>query len=167
MTISAQAIVLAVICNLGACTTPDQETPSPTPIAAPESAAALAPALATPDEVSVLVARTLVPPTPAMLKAALADDRDAMRDAIMTLSGCHSASICPPEFASCASWSTSSPCATFCGPVECFCKPGSQCDGEDLGPRGGTTFNSFRVCFNSAQVPCTEWRSTNVTSCGC
>jgi hypothetical protein len=45
--------------------------------------------------------------------------------------------------------------------------PLRDCDGEPPEPRGTDTFNSFRVCFDANQNPCTEWSSTTSTFCGC
>lgn len=109
------------------------------------------------DEIAAPSTQAVVPPTPAMLAAALSGDPDAMANAI-TPRDCVAPTTCPPQFGSCAAWSTPSVCGTMC--------LSTICPGEGL--RGRELLNSFRVCFDPAGNSCTEWRQTNGTLfCGC
>lgn len=163
MSITARIMVVAVACSLWACTTaPPQSTPEPT---APERLSTQV--AATADEASLFVEVAVVEPTPAMLRAALANDPEAMRESTASLTSCQPSSTCPAEFASCTAWSTPSLCAESCGPGFCFCRPIRLCEGEPPVPRGTETFNSFRICFNPQQQPCTQWQQTVSTFCGC
>ena len=162
MSISARAIVFAMVAGLWACTAPAREPPAPEPQAEPaleiERVA---------DEAPEYTERAVIPPTLAMLKAALANDPDAMRDAAATQAACHATSTCPAQFGSCSGWSTSTLCSSTCGPGVCFCRPVWQCEGEPPVPKGIDTYNAFRVCFDANQNACTEWLSTTATICGC
>jgi hypothetical protein len=165
MSISARAIVVAVVCNLWACTTSTQAPPTPAPALEP---AAAPQAAYTPDETADFAAVRVIAPTPEMLKAALANDPDAMRDAAATQSTCQATTTCPAQFSSCTSWSTTTQCGSTCGPGVCICKPVRDCDPGDPGvPRGTNSFNSFRICFDSSQNACTQWSLTTSTFCGC
>jgi hypothetical protein len=120
------------------------------------------------DMTPMLLTRAVIAPTSEMLKAALANDPDAMRDAqAATAATCHASSTCPAQFGSCSGWSTPALCSETCGTPFCFCRPIKDCMGEPPEPRGTDTFNSFRVCFDANQNACTEWSSTISTFCGC
>jgi hypothetical protein len=107
-------------------------------------------------------------PSPELLKAALTNDPDAMREAVAaTASTCQAASTCPAQFGSCGTWSTPSLCSETCGTPLCICRPIKDCEGEPPEPRGTDTFNSYRVCFDPNHNACTEWSSTTSTFCGC
>jgi hypothetical protein len=164
MNITARIVVVALACSLWACTAASREPPE-----ASESERTVIPIVSpTADEAALSVDIALIEPTPAMLRAALTDDPDAMREAAATaLAGCQASSSCPTTFASCTNWSTPSLCSSQCGPNLCFCRPILQCEGEPPELRGTDAFNSFRVCFNAQQQPCTEWRQTISTFCGC
>ena len=166
MTIRARAVVIAIACGLCACEAAGQGPPAgrtpeaTTWVAEPDEQAA--------GDTPLYTTRAMIAPTPAMLKAALSNDPDAMRDAIVTLAGtCQASSTCPAQFASCTNWSTPTLCNETCGPGMCFCHPVRFCDGEPPEPRGTETFNSFRVCFDPNQNGCTEWSNTTTTFCGC
>jgi hypothetical protein len=161
MMIRAGAVVFALVCGLCACTNPSHD-PAVNRSVAPEPTDDLA---ALTDDV-VYVEHLLIPPTPAMLKAALANDPDAMRDAVAADSTCHATSSCPAQFGSCASWSTSALCNSVCGTGVCLCKPIRTCD-DPPETKGQDTYNSFRVCLDPNGASCTEWQSTTVTVCGC
>ncbi len=165
MSITTRSLVVAVACSLLACTTSTPQPPPADRSAAEPTIAALEPGA---DEASLFVVRQVIPPTPEMLRAALSNDPDAMRDAAAaTLTGCQAASSCPAQFASCTSWSATTQCSSTCGPGMCFCRPIRFCEGEPPVPRGTDTFNAFRVCFDPAQHACTEWQQTVSTFCGC
>lgn len=161
MKITARTAGLVAACSLWACTA-SSPSPAPEPVA-PE----LATLATTPEDVSVFVARTVTPPTADMLKAALSNDPDAMRDAIALTTTCQAATTCPTQFASCTAWSTPSLCSSTCGASQCFCRPIRLCEGEPPVPRQVDTFNSFRICFDPNQNACTEWQQTISSFCGC
>jgi hypothetical protein len=166
MTIRSRAVVIAIACGLCACSGAVQD-----PLAgrAPEATTSAAvpqelAAVATP----LYINRAMIPPTPAMLKAALSGDPDAMRDAIATTATtCQASSSCPAQFGSCSGWSTPSMCSSTCGAPFCLCHPLKNCLDEPPEPREVDTFNSFRVCFDSTQHGCTEWSNTTSQFCGC
>jgi hypothetical protein len=164
MSITARIVVVALACSMWACTTSPRQPPE-----ASEPERTVSPVVASAaDEAPLAVELALIEPTPAMLRAALANDPDAMRDAAATaLAGCQPSNTCPAQFASCTNWSTPSLCSSQCGPGVCICKPIWQCEGEPPEPRGTDTFNSFRICFNPQAQPCTEWQQTSSTFCGC
>lgn len=164
MSTTARIGIVAVACSLWACTTSPRQTPAPEPSEAERFAS---PVTASTDEAPLFVLREVIPPTEAMLKAALSNDPDAMRDAAAAVAGCQASNSCPAQFASCTSWSTPSVCNSSCGPGVCICRPVRLCEGEPPEPRGTDTFNSFRVCFDPAQHACTEWQQTSTTFCGC
>lgn len=160
MSIRASAAVVALVCGLGACTPPAHDPPA---------SRAQVPELTTnPTATSddVYVARIAIQPTQEMLKAAQANDPDAMRDAIALDTTCHATSS-PSQFGSCSGWSTSTLCDETYGASFCLCKPIRLCDGEPPEPKGTQTFNSFRVCFDANQNACTEWTNTTTSFCGC
>ena len=165
MSIVARTVIVAVVCSLAACTGLATPAPSPEPSEPPTTVSELT---GTPDEAPTYIARAVIAPTPAMLKAALANNPDAMRDAVVATvpAGCQAASTCPAGFGACTNWSTSTLCNETCNVGVCFCKPVIDCDGEPPEPRGRDTFNSFRICFDSNQTPCTEWASSTTTFCG-
>jgi hypothetical protein len=116
-----------------------------------------------------------VEPTPAMLVAALSGSPVAMQ-AATTLSGCPAPSTCPTGFGACTGWSAPSQCNQTCTESSlCSCPiviehpdfPSEPCVPDLSIRRGRTTSSSFRVCFNSAQQACTEWRQSLSFSCGC
>lgn len=164
MSISARIVIVAVACSLWACTTSPRQPPAPDPGEAERFAS---PVVASTDEASLFVVREVIPPTEAMLTAALSNDPDAMRDAAAAVAGCQASSSCPAQYASCTNWSTPSVCNSSCGPGFCICRPIRLCEGEPPEPRGTDTINSFRVCFDPAQHACTEWQQTSTTFCGC
>lgn len=162
----ASIIGLAVACSLWACTQATPQPPTPDPAA--ERATSALPA--TLDEAPLYVEKTVIEPTPEMLRAALSNDPDTMREAVATTaaaSGCMASSSCPAEFGSCTNWSTPSLCSSTCGASYCFCRPIRLCEGEPPEPRGVDTYNAFRICFDSNANPCTEWQQTISTFCGC
>jgi hypothetical protein len=164
MSITARIVVVALACSLWACTTSPRQPPE-----ASDLERTVDPVIAsTADEASLFVERTLIEPTPAMVRAALSNDPDAMRDAATTaLTGCQAASTCPIQYASCTNWSTPSLCNSQCGGSFCICRPIRLCEGEPPEPRGTDTFNAFRICFNPQGQACTEWQQTISTFCGC
>ena len=166
---SSWGICVVAICGLWGCTTagPDRSRPittDPDDPAAQTGAVWLAPEEA--PAVAVAVQR-VVAPSPEMLKAALANDPIAMRDAATTNGVCEASSTCPPEFGACTNWSASTLCDSTCGPGQCFCHPVRFCEGDPPEPRGLDSYNAFRVCFDAAQNACTEWSKTSFTTCGC
>lgn len=110
------------------------------------------------DEIAVPSKQAVIPPTPAMLAAALSGDPDAMASAIRP-NACVAPSTCPSQFGSCAGWSTPS----FCG-EQCL---SSLCEGGAEGRFGKAISNSFRVCFDASGNSCTEWKQTSTIFCGC
>ena len=171
MTIRVQ-LVAALLCGLCACTSTSHDPPAPTdqPASAAPPAATVMEVAATDDEAAppMVISRAMIAPSPEMLKAALQNDPDAMRDAVVATAGtCHASNTCPGQFGSCGTWSTPSLCSQTCGGPLCRCKPVIDCMGELPEPRGTDTFNSFRVCFDANQNGCTEWSSTVNTYCGC
>jgi hypothetical protein len=163
MLIRARAVVFAVVCGLCACTNTSHDPAVNRSVAEQPT---VEPAAALTDDV-VYVPRLLIPPSPEMLKAAQANDPDAMRDAVTTDTTCHATSSCPAQFGSCGSWSTTALCNSVCGIGVCICKPIRLCDGEPPETKGQDTYNSFRVCFDPGGASCTEWLSSTVTICGC
>lgn len=160
-----RAVAVAALCMLWACTSTSPQPPSPEPQASRTEVEIVGDDLG---EAAAATVLAMIEPTPAMLKAALRDDPDAMRDAAETsLLACQAASTCPAQFGSCSSWSTPAVCAESCGPGVCFCRPIRDCPGEPPEPRGQRTTNSFRVCFNPAGQACTEWAASTTTFCGC
>lgn len=165
MTIRARAAVIAIACGLCACEAAGQ---GPAASQAPETTASVAEPAAPADDTPMYTIRAVIAPTPEMLKAALTNDPDAMRDSISAAAGtCQAATTCPAQFASCTAWSTPTLCSETCGPGVCLCHPVIDCDGEDGGTRGRDTYNSFRICFDPSQNACTQWSSTTSTFCGC
>jgi hypothetical protein len=166
MTIRARAVVIAIACGLCACEAAHQAPPAGR---APEATATIAdPDEPDPADTPLYVNRAMLPPTPEMLKAALNNDPDAMRDAIVTTAtSCQASSTCPAQFASCTSWSTPSLCSATCGASFCICRPIRLCEGEPPEPKEVDTYNSFRVCFDPSQNACTEWSNTTSSFCGC
>ena len=162
MRISARIAIVAVACSLWACTT-SRQTPAPEP-SEPERLAG--PVVATTEEAPLYVEKTVIEPTAQMLKAALSNDPDAMREAATALAGCQASSSCPSQFASCTNWSTPSLCSESCSGF-CICRPIRLCEGDPPEPKGTDIFNSFRICFDANQNPCTEWQQTVSTFCGC
>ncbi|HEX3473461.1 MAG TPA: hypothetical protein VHT91_00395 [Kofleriaceae bacterium] len=166
MTIRARAVIIAIACSVCACQAAGQDPPAGR---APDATASVA----GPDELAAVdtplyVNRAMIPPTPEMVKAALTGDPDAMRDAIAnTASTCQASTTCPAQFASCTSWSTPTTCSSTCGASFCLCRPIKDCIGEPPEPKEVDTFNSFRICFDSAQNACTQWNSTTTSFCGC
>lgn len=161
MSMRAAAVCLAIA--LGACTASAPETSAPAPAAA-------AAAHVFDEDGAELMAVAVIEPTPAMLKAALDDDPEAMRDSVIALAGCQAASTCPAEYGSCSSWSASTLCDQTCGGIGfCICRPvwSEECQGVPAEPKGRDSYNSFRVCFNASGQSCTEWQQTSYTYCGC
>lgn len=78
-------------------------------------------------------------------------------------------------FGSCGSWSPWSYCGsgatcstTICQARYCEWDPELRrnfCEGPFYGY--SDTQNQYRVCFNSAQQPCTEWQLYSYSSCEC
>jgi hypothetical protein len=166
MTIRARAVVIAIACGLCACEAAGQGPPAGR---APEATASMAdPEEPAAVDTPLYINRAMIPPTPEMLKAALSNDPDAMRDAIVTTAGtCQASSTCPSQFGSCTNWSTPSLCSATCGASFCICRPIRLCDGEPPEPKEVDTYNSFRVCFDSSANACTEWSNTTSSFCGC
>lgn len=162
MIIRTLALPLAIACTLWACTT---AAPGPRPD----------PAEIAPDEAPLASVERFIEPTPAMLAAALSGDPSRMQ-ASTALSGCPAPSTCPTEFGSCTGWSAPSACNLSCvaAPL-CSCPIGPQhpdypsepCEPDPEIGRAITTSSSFRVCFNSAQQACTEWKQSFSSHCGC
>jgi hypothetical protein len=179
MIIASRAAALAAAFSLWACTQapprdpPADRPPALDPVVDPivdpvvDPVVSAAPEALT-DEAAAFTTRRFLAPSPELLKAALTNDPDIMRDAVIaTASTCQAASTCPAQFGSCGSWSTPSLCSETCGAPLCVCRPIRQCEGEPPEPRGTDTFNSFRVCFDPSHNACTEWSSTTSTFCGC
>jgi hypothetical protein len=166
MSITARIVIVAFACSAWACTTSPRQTP--TEQTEPERIAA-SPAAASSDDAPLFVARQVIVPTEAMLRAALSNDPDAMREAAATtaVAGCQASSSCPAQFGSCTNWSTPALCNETCGTGVCICRPVWQCDGEPPEPRGTDTYNAYRICFDAAQHACTEFQQTQSTFCGC
>jgi hypothetical protein len=166
MTIRSRAAIIAIASGLCACSGTVQDPPAGR---TPEATASLA----VPEDLAAVdtplyLNRVMIPPTPEMLKAALTNDPDAMRDAIATTATtCQASSTCPAQFASCSAWSTPSLCSSTCGTPSCLCRPLKDCVGVPPEPREVDTFNSFRICFDSATNACTQWSSTTSSFCGC
>jgi hypothetical protein len=158
--------VIALVCGLAACTTAATDPPAgraPAPVSATVMEMA-----ATVDQAPAVVARAVIAPTPEMLKAAMSNDPDAMREAVVATSGtCQAAVTCPSQFGSCSGWSTPTTCDQTCGASFCLCRPIRLCEGDPPEPRGTQTINSFRVCFDANQNACTEWTNTTTSFCGC
>ena len=85
----------------------------------------------------------------------------------MTKDACHGYLSCQPNYPSCASWSGYSSCG------DPFCGTGHRCgdDCEPWGPCPGDAWKEFlerfRVCFDQYGNSCTEWQTTQTSSCGC
>ncbi len=83
---------------------------------------------------------------------------------------CNSTTPCPPEYSSCASWSSYSDCgAPICGTFK-FCGDPPWCEEPSLcfGPAQRQPQERFRVCFNSSGQSCTEYQQRiNLVGCGC
>ena len=99
----------------------------------------------------------VVPPTPAMLAAALTDDPDANPD-VMIASGCQAPVTCP-SFVSASDWSA----FTWC---DDYCDGGIGCPPEE-GDHGQVIFQSSRLTRDAFGNFCTEWRLETVPICGC
>jgi len=164
MSITARIVIAAFACSAWACTATPRQPPAPEQ-SEPERAAS--PVAASSDEAPLFVERQVIVPTEAMLRAALSNDPDAMREAAAAVAGCQASSSCPAQFASCTNWSTPALCNETCGPGVCICRPVWQCDGEPPEPRGTDTYNAYRICFDPAQHACTEFQQTQSTFCGC
>lgn len=165
MTIRARAAVIAIACGLCACEAAGQGPPAGR---APEATDPVAePAAPAADDAPLYTIRAVIAPTPEMLKAALTNDPDAMRDSISAAAGtCQASTTCPAQFASCTTWSTSTLCSETCSGI-CLCHPIIDCGDDPPESRGRDTFNSFRICFDPNQNACTQWLSTTSTFCGC
>ena len=161
MMVRGFVVCLVVACSLWACS-----MVAPTP----------QPAEPGPDEALPASVERFIEPTPAMLAAALAGEPLKMQAATAQTS-CQAASTCPAGFGACTTWSAPSQCSATCteSPI-CTCPivvlhpgdpPPEPCVPDLSVLRGRTTFNSFRVCFNSAQQACTEWKQSVTFSCGC
>ena len=162
MTIRARAVVIAIACGLCACEAAGQGPPASR---APDTTAPAAEP--TTDDTPAYTTRAVIAPTPEMLKAALTNDPDAMRDSISAAAGtCQAATTCPAQFASCTNWSTPTLCSETCGGI-CLCHPITECGDDPPESRGRDTYNSFRICFDPNQNACTQWSSTTSTFCGC
>lgn len=161
MVIKRFLVSLATALGLCACTTAALE---PVPVPAEPG-----------DEAPPAAVERLVEPTHAMLVAALTGSPAAMQ-AAATQSSCPAPSTCPTGFGACTSWSAFSQCSQTCfeSPL-CTCpiviehpdNPPEQCIPDLSIRRERKTFSSFRVCFNSAQQACTEWRQSVSFGCGC
>jgi hypothetical protein len=93
-------------------------------------------------------------------------------EAADAIDSCHAPTTCPNP-ASCAGWSTSYACGTFCGFSRACggCGP-IQTDPEcipDGTPGQRTKFERFRTCTLQNGTSCTEYSVTmgGVTECGC
>ena len=161
MNISMLTLSLAVACSLSACTTSARE---------PESRPDLV-AIADEEAAAETVER-LIEPTAEMLAAALSDDPVKMQQAV-ALSGCQLPSPCPASYGSCSSWSAPAQCNYSCSSSPlCQCPFPEHPDDPPCEPnpyilQGIETYNSFRVCFNSAGQSCTSWKRTFHSYCGC
>ncbi len=86
---------------------------------------------------------------------------------------CHGTFDCSPEYSSCTNWSS----YVQCGDPVCvtykWCPDPPFCEAPDacFGPASQFSEERFRVCFNSAQQPCTEYHTRldypPLDSCGC
>lgn len=82
-------------------------------------------------------------------------------------STCHSTTSCGPEYGSCAGWSSPYSCSDpFCGEhQQCDFCPNPPCG---YGPAMLQWTEYYRVCFNQAGEPCTEYAHAIInTGCGC
>jgi hypothetical protein len=82
---------------------------------------------------------------------------------------CHSTTPCPPEYSSCASWSSYVDCDDpWCG-VYRYCPDPPYCEsGLCFGPALEQNQERYRVCFNQQSDSCTEYQRTTVRlGCGC
>jgi hypothetical protein len=139
------ALRLMIVCAVGACTVVPSGSRDP---GQAESV----------DEIVSSPMEAVIPPTPAMLAAALSGDPDAMANAIGPRS-CIAPSSCPSQFGSCGTWSAFDICDSTC--TTQLCAGGAEGRLERLKE------NSFRVCFDAVGNSCTEWRQGNATQCGC
>jgi hypothetical protein len=155
--IRVPAAVIIVTCGLCACITANQDHVS--------RMSDTADTVSVDENTSLHINEAMITPTPEMLKAALTNNPDAMRDAMVnTATGCHGSTICPSQFASCTNWSTSSLCDANC--ITTKCSVGH--DPGDTAPfREKDEFNSFRICFDSNQNACTEFSHTTTFICAC
>jgi len=155
MTIRAFAVSLFTTCVLCACT----QAPPAAPATTSEQTSSLSD-----EQAPAFLPAVLEAPTPAMLRAALSGDQEAMRNAIPAAGTCHTATTCP-AFPSCTGWSGFAFCGDTCTKRCCHDR---LCNEPDT---GGTVFNEqFRVCFTSAGSAgpsCTEWATQSQTLCGC
>jgi hypothetical protein len=153
MTVRARAVCVAVACILWAC-----NAAPPEPSVEPADPGA--------DELPTPSVEAVLRPTPEMLQAALSGDAMQMAITIATASSCIAPSTCPAEYGACTNWSSFAECNFTCGPTLCFCnRTEDAC--QPPGPRGRTTSNSYRVCFDPAANACTEWQQSSSTFCGC
>jgi len=133
-----------IACAVGACTAASSE---PGDKAQPETKV----------EVQASSAEIVVPPTPAMLAAALTDDPDAMPQ--VTIASCQAPFTCPSRYDIRQNWSD----ATWC---DDYCDGGLGCPPEE-GDHGQVIFQSTRRVYDIDGNFCTEWRLTTVPICGC
>jgi hypothetical protein len=162
MNIRARAVVFAFACSLVACTSPAPDASTTEPAEATDT-----PVWSAPDPAPEVAVEAVIEPTAAMLRAALANDPQAMSAAAAALGTCQAASTCPAQYASCGSWSPSTLCSSTCNNGACLCHPVWACEGEPPEPKGLDSYNAFRVCFDSGGHSCTEWQKTSYTICGC
>jgi hypothetical protein len=96
-----------------------------------------------------------------------------MTAAAAALAGCPQPTTCPTSYGSCSAWSAPSQCNFSCtSSLFCQCPFPEHPDDPPCEPDpsillGRTTLSSYRVCFNAAAQPCTEWRWSIQSSCGC
>lgn len=154
-------VVITLVCGLCACTGPTRD-PQVSRAQDREPVADLA---AVSDE-PTFIERVFIQPTAEMVRAAQANDLEAMRDAVAFDTTCHATSTCPSQFGACTGWSPTTLCNSVCGTGVCLCKPIRTCT-DPPETKGQDTYNSFRVCFDANQNPCTEWLSTTIITCGC
>lgn len=101
------------------------------------------------------------PPTAEMLRAARASDPGQMAAAMGPLDVCQAASSCDASYGSCTNFSAWAACGSMSCRAGCYHNPLER-DGT-----GSQTYNRYRICFNSAGQPCTNWEQSTQTWCGC
>jgi hypothetical protein len=146
VSISCLALAFVAACNPGPAGTP-------------------ATAVIEPDEVAPAPEVRLIVPTADMVAAARTGDPALMAKAALATGTCQAPSTCPSEFGACTGFSAASECDFSCGTPLCRC-PRFEPDCVPT-PRGKTTLESFRVCFNPAGDQCVEWRQTFSFFCDC
>lgn len=103
---------------------------------------------------------SVIPATPEMIDAAL--NNKPLPISTAQLEACHHPTPCPPEYGSCASWSSSYTCGYTVDECSCVKCTGAGCF---VGNLQTTTTESYRVCFNTAGQSCTEYTNSASSLC--